>query len=83
MEIEIIFLPTYQTYQVKMDHTAEKISAELIKIANEYGIADKICCIITDNATNMMATARLTCTVETYSLFCSHTQFNSARGNRE
>ena len=48
------------TCQVKMDHTAENISAELIKIANEWGIADKICCIITDNAANMMAAARLT-----------------------
>lgn len=50
------------THQVKMDHTAENISAELIKIANEWGIADTICCIITDNAAipaNMMAAAQL------------------------
>ena len=43
-----------------MDHTAENISADLIKIANEWGVADKICCIITDNAANMMAASRLT-----------------------
>ena len=29
-------------YQDKMYHTAENISAELIKIVNEWGIADKI-----------------------------------------
>ena len=45
------------TCQVKMDHTAENISAELIKLANEWGTADMICCIITDNAANMMAAA--------------------------
>ena len=30
------------TYQVKMYHTAENISGELIKIVNEWVIADKI-----------------------------------------
>ena len=43
-----------------MDHTAKNISAELIKIANEWGIADKICYIITDDAANMMGAAQLT-----------------------
>ena len=43
-----------------MDHTAENISAELVKIVNEQGIADKTCCIITDSDANMMAAVRLT-----------------------
>ena len=48
------------TYQVTIRHTAENIAAELKQIANEWGVNDKICCIVTDNAANMIAAARLT-----------------------
>ena len=48
------------TYQVVMDHTAENIAAELKKITSEWGISEKISCIVTDNAANMVAAARLT-----------------------
>jgi hypothetical protein len=48
------------TYQVKISRTAKNISAELMKIAIEWDITDKICSITTDNAANMIAAARLT-----------------------
>ncbi len=48
------------TYQVHMSHTAENIAVELKKIADGWGIANKICCIVTDSAANMLAAARLT-----------------------
>ena len=43
-----------------MEHTAENIAAELKKVSEEWGITDKITCIVTDNAANMKAAARLT-----------------------
>ena len=48
------------TYQVKMQHTAENIAAELKKVANDWCITNKISCIVTDSAANMTAAARLT-----------------------
>ena len=48
------------TYQVRMNHTAENISTELMKIAADWNITDKVCCIVTDNASNMLAAARMT-----------------------
>ena len=46
--------------QVKMDHTAENIKTELKRITDEWDITDKISCIVTDSAANMIAAARLT-----------------------
>ena len=48
------------TCQVKMDHTAENIKTELKRITDEWDITDKISCIVTDSAANMIAAARLT-----------------------
>ena len=48
------------TCQVKMDHTAENIKTELKRITGEWNITDKISCIVTDSAANMIAAARLT-----------------------
>ena len=48
------------TYEVRAAHTAENIAEELLKVAQEWKVADKIVCIITDNASNMKAAARIT-----------------------
>ena len=48
------------TYQVKMSHTAENIVSELKAITDKWGITVKITCIVTDNAANIVAAARLT-----------------------
>ena len=48
------------TYQVTMSHTAENIAAELKQIADDWGIDEKISCIVTDSAANMLAAARIT-----------------------
>lgn len=64
----------FSTYHVLADHTAENIGAELIKIAGEWGISDKICCIITDSASNMVIAVRIY-KMETYSLLCPYSYF--------
>ena len=48
------------TYQVNIAHTAENVAAELKEIASHWKIEEKISCIISDNAANMVAAARLT-----------------------
>ena len=48
------------TYQVTMSHTAENIAAELKNVASDWNIAHKIYCLVTDNASNMVAAAKLT-----------------------
>ena len=48
------------TYQSSVPHTAENIAFELKRIAEEWHILNKISCVITDNAANMIAAVRLT-----------------------
>ena len=38
-----------------MGHTADNLATELKKVAAEWSIADKITCVVTDNASNMKA----------------------------
>ena len=48
------------TYQVKMDHTGDNIASELRKVADELGISEKVSCVVTDNASNIIGATRLT-----------------------
>ena len=47
------------TLNVDKDHTAVNLSEELQKIAEEWGIDGKVCCIVTDNARNIVAAVNL------------------------
>ena len=49
-----------ETIHLSCDHTGENIAAELQRIAHKWEIADKIICLITDNASNMAVAARIT-----------------------
>ena len=44
-----------ETVHVQKDHTAPNLAEELKKIAQEWEITENICCIITDNAANIVA----------------------------
>lgn len=44
---------------VNVAHTAENLAAELTSVASEWGITDKIVCLVTDNASNIVAAVRL------------------------
>ena len=48
-----------ETLYVQRDHTAHNLAEELKKIAREWEITEKICCIITDNAANIVAAINL------------------------
>ena len=48
------------TYQVDVSHTAENVAKELKKVASEWKITEKVVCVTTDNASNMVAGVRLT-----------------------
>ena len=48
------------TYQVKMQHTGDNIAAELMKVADNWKISDKITRAVTDSASNMKAAIRTT-----------------------
>lgn len=48
------------TYQVTGSHNAVKIASELEHVADKWKITDKISCIVTDNAANMVAALRAT-----------------------
>lgn len=47
------------TLNVDKDHTAENLAEELQKIAQEWGVDGKLSCIITGNASNIVATVNL------------------------
>ena len=47
------------TLPVDGAHTAENLAAELMSVASEWGITDKIVCLVTDNASNIVAAVRL------------------------
>ena len=49
-----------ETFNLTVSHTAESIAAELKQIANDWLIADTVVALVTDNASNMVAVARLT-----------------------
>jgi len=46
------------TVQIQDSHTAENIGALLLNITDKWGITDKICCAVTDNASNIVAAIR-------------------------
>ena len=43
-----------------MDHTGENLASELKKVADDCGISEKVSCVVTDNASNIIAAACLT-----------------------
>ena len=43
------------TAQIQDSHTAENIGALLLSITDKWGITDKLCCAVTDNASNIVA----------------------------
>ena len=49
-----------ETFNLCLSHTAENIAAELLQIADEWNITEKVVAIATDNAANMAAAARIT-----------------------
>ena len=36
-------------------HTAEVLASELMDIAQEWGVTERVVCVITDNASNIVA----------------------------
>jgi len=46
------------TVQIQDSHTAENIGALLFDITDKWGITDKICCAVTDNASSIVAAIR-------------------------
>lgn len=48
-----------ETLNVEKDHTVPNLAEELRKIAETWEITEKICCIITDNAANIVAAVNL------------------------
>ncbi|CAB4036879.1 zinc finger BED domain-containing 1-like [Paramuricea clavata] len=48
-----------ETLYVQKDHTAPNLAEELKNIAKEWEITQEICCIITDNAANIVAAVNL------------------------
>ena len=44
---------------VDTDDTAENLATELSSVTNEWEITDKIVCVVTDNASNIVAAVRL------------------------
>ena len=43
------------TVQIQDSYTAENIGALLLSITDKWGITDKVCCAVTDNASNIVA----------------------------
>ena len=44
-----------ETFEFSTDHTAEHIAAELQRVAASWNIGEKVVCVVTDNASNMVA----------------------------
>ena len=44
-----------ETFEFNTDHTASNIAANLKRVANDWGIDEKVVCVVTDNASNMTA----------------------------
>ena len=49
-----------ETFHLNVAHTAENIATELERIAEEWKVSEKVVALVTDNAANAMATARIT-----------------------
>ena len=49
-----------ETFHLSTSHTAENIAAELIRIGKEWEISEKVIALVTDNAANAVAAARIT-----------------------
>jgi hypothetical protein len=49
-----------ETFEFNTEHTATNIATELIRVANKWNIQDKIVCIVTNNAANMIVAVRET-----------------------
>jgi hypothetical protein len=49
-----------ETFNLCVNHTAENIAAELVRIADEWNITEKVVAIVTDNAANMVVAIRIT-----------------------
>ena len=47
------------TLHIEVAHTAENLLTELTRITSEWGITDKVACVVTDNANNIVAAVRL------------------------
>ena len=47
-----------ETAQIEESHTAENIGATLVPITDKWNITEKVCCVITDNANNIVAAVR-------------------------
>lgn len=63
--------PVLATVQLTSEHTANNIASELEKLTNEWKIREKVVSIVTDNAANMIAAARV-CGLKQLSCF-AHT----------
>ena len=44
-----------ETFKSNKSHTADNIVKELKRVVNNWGIAEKVVCAVTDNASNMVA----------------------------
>ena len=49
-----------ETFHLHVAHTAENIAAELTRIAREWNVSEKVVALVTDNAANAIAAARIT-----------------------
>lgn len=47
------------TVHMEASHTAENLATELMRITDEWAITAKVVCVITDNASNIVAAIRL------------------------
>ena len=47
-----------ETAQIEESHTADNIGALLVAITDRWNITEKVCCVMTDNANNMVAAIR-------------------------
>ena len=67
-----------ETFNLCVDHTAVNIAAELTRIAKEWDINEKVVALVTDNAANIVAAARITgwkpvpCFAHTLNLIVQH-----------
>ena len=43
-----------ETFEFSIDHTAGNIASELLLVASAWNVAEKVVCVITDNASNMI-----------------------------
>ena len=67
-----------ETCQIEESHTAENIGATLVDITNRWSITEKVICVITDNANNIVAAVQhnrwshLPCFAHTLNLIVSN-----------